>query len=250
MDRRVRVAEVPFVGRQWCPFELHIPFSTEEAKLVLRCSRVDVGERHTLEGEIPRREPRSIPTCRAITRKIMAVQVPPLAVRVLRAERLAAAVRSDRLVATAERRSDKIARSRPTLRTPGARSASSSFSARRSQRRIVFVRFLAALGERQVKICALCRRRRLHLRARGEVCSSTRSPGASCEAMPARHLRSVLRGVYCRRPSGDVIVDAILREWRSSGDPEQAGHICLVVAEEEFWEASSWIGPRDQTPSP
>src|SRR5271169_3463201 len=66
-------------------------------------------------------------------------------------------------------------------------------------------------------------------------------PWRDCEAVPARHLRPVLRGVYCRRPRDDVIVDAILREWRSSGDPEQARHVCVVLAEKEVREASSAI---------
>src|SRR5271163_5063195 len=75
-------------------------------------------------------------------------------------------------------------------------------------------------------------------------------PWRDCEAVPARHLRPVLRGVYCRRPGDDVIVDAILREWRSSGDPEQARHVCVVLAEKEVREASGRIGPRGQAPSP
>ncbi len=60
LHRRVDVAEVPFVGGQGAIRVLE-PFAAEQQQLVLGELRVEVGEGHAVEAEVPRREPRVLP---------------------------------------------------------------------------------------------------------------------------------------------------------------------------------------------
>ena len=60
LDRRVDVAEVPLVGGQG-PVGMLEPLPAQQDQLVLGEGRVDVGQRHAVEGQVPGREPRVLP---------------------------------------------------------------------------------------------------------------------------------------------------------------------------------------------
>ena len=60
MHRRVRVAERPLVGRQ-CAVGVLEPLPAHRQQLVLGERRVDVGQRHGVEGEVPGSEPGVLP---------------------------------------------------------------------------------------------------------------------------------------------------------------------------------------------
>ena len=63
LDRRIHIAEVPFVRRQLA-VRMHVPFAGEEQELALRHRRVGVGENHAVESEVPRSIPRVFPFIR------------------------------------------------------------------------------------------------------------------------------------------------------------------------------------------
>ena len=63
LDGRVDVAEVPFVGGQR-PVRMLEPFPAEQDQLVLGERRVDMGQRHAVEGQIPGGEPGVLPFVR------------------------------------------------------------------------------------------------------------------------------------------------------------------------------------------
>ena len=63
LDRRVHVAEVPLVRGQGTVRVLE-PLAAQQDELVLGEGRIDVGQRHAVEAEIPRREPRVLPLVR------------------------------------------------------------------------------------------------------------------------------------------------------------------------------------------
>jgi hypothetical protein len=60
LHRRVDVGEVPFVRRQLA-VGVHVPLAAQEHELGLGELRVDVGERHAVEGQVPRGVPRVLP---------------------------------------------------------------------------------------------------------------------------------------------------------------------------------------------
>ena len=61
MNRRVHVAEIPFVGRK-LTVRVHVPLAEHEHELILRKIRIDERQRNAVEGEIPRRVPRVLPS--------------------------------------------------------------------------------------------------------------------------------------------------------------------------------------------
>ncbi len=78
MGRRIDVREVPFVGRQ-LTVRVHVPLTEHQNELRLRERGIDVRHRHTVEGEVPRGEPRVLPGVRHED-DIVGVEVPPLPV--------------------------------------------------------------------------------------------------------------------------------------------------------------------------
>ena len=63
LHRRVHVAEVPLVGGQG-PVGVLEPLPAEQDELVLREPRVQVGQRHAVEGQVPGGEPGVLPLVR------------------------------------------------------------------------------------------------------------------------------------------------------------------------------------------
>ena len=63
LNRRVHVAEIPFVGRQLA-VRMHVPFARQQQQLVLRHRRVGMGENDAVKGEVPRGVPRILPLIR------------------------------------------------------------------------------------------------------------------------------------------------------------------------------------------
>ena len=60
VDGRVHVAEGPLVGGQLA-VGVHVPLAAQQQELLLGELRIDVGDGHALEGQVPRREPRVLP---------------------------------------------------------------------------------------------------------------------------------------------------------------------------------------------
>ena len=63
VDRRIHVIERPLVGRQG-PVRMLEPLPAQDEQLVLREGRIDVGEGHGVERQVPGREPRVLPGIR------------------------------------------------------------------------------------------------------------------------------------------------------------------------------------------
>ena len=63
VHRRVHIPKRPLVGGDLA-IGMHTPDAGEEQELRLRKLRVEVGKGHTVEGEIPSREPRILPLIR------------------------------------------------------------------------------------------------------------------------------------------------------------------------------------------
>ena len=78
LDGRVDVAEIPFVGGQR-PVRMLEPLPAEQAQLVLGERRVDMGQSHTVECQIPRGEPGVLPLVRH-RHDVERVEAPPAGV--------------------------------------------------------------------------------------------------------------------------------------------------------------------------
>ena len=153
---------------------------------MLRGSRVDVGERHTLEGEIPCCEPRVFPLV-GHHEKIMAVQVPPLFIAYSKPSGWRRRFgRIAFLPAQNVEVIELLAPDQPRERLAHDRRFFVG-GACRPQRRIVFVRFLAALGERQVKIGA---------QVEGAGCIVAREAKPELDALPGATVRRCQHAIF------------------------------------------------------
>ena len=110
VDRRVDVAELPFVGGE-LPVGMHVPLAGHQLELALGEAGVDAGEGDAMEGEVPGGEPRVLPSVRH-REHVEVVQVLPLMVAAPAAVRAAGAVRPDRPPTTVPRRSSRAASTR------------------------------------------------------------------------------------------------------------------------------------------
>jgi len=63
VHRRIHIAEIPFVGRQR-PVRVLVPFPAQHDQLVLGEGRIQVGEGHAVEGQVPGGEPGILPLVR------------------------------------------------------------------------------------------------------------------------------------------------------------------------------------------
>ena len=121
VHRRVDVGEVPLVGRD-LPVRVHVPLAQQQHELRLGERRVDVRDRHAVEGQVPGREPRVLPRV-GHQDDLVVVQVRPVAVADVRRGRAAVAAGRDRRPASASRRSGRTACPTAARRTPAARPA-------------------------------------------------------------------------------------------------------------------------------
>ena len=78
VHRWVDVAEGPLVGRQ-LPVGVHVPLAQQQDELVLGIVRIDQGQWHAVEGQVPGRVPGILPLIRHRDH-VLVVQVGPVAV--------------------------------------------------------------------------------------------------------------------------------------------------------------------------
>ena len=118
LHRRVHVAEVPLVGGQR-PVRVLEPLPAQQDQLVLRERRVDVRQRHAVEGQVPGREPGVLPLVRH-RHQVEGIEVAPPWSCGRSAAAAAAAAGSGHRRASGRRRSCTAACSTASRRTPAA----------------------------------------------------------------------------------------------------------------------------------
>ena len=229
VHRRVRVAERPLVGRQRAVGVLE-PLPAHRQQLVLGERRVDVGQRHGVEGEVPGGEPRVLPGV-GHREDVLGVDVEPRR-RCGRGDaRAAVAAGWGRRRASASRRSSRTACPRSSRRRPAAPRA-----ARRRRRRPGSPR----RRTRRPPRCGGRARRRTPCRTRASAEGARRrtrttwvSPGADRQAVPPGRLGADAVGVHRRRARDDVVVDPVLRVRRGVRRAVEPAQVGVVVAEQQ-----------------